>query len=119
MGYRPDSPNRLEYTTIKSACGAIHLQVEPRKESQLLTGGDVPHGSRYKMMKHAFALLALFGGCVPNLFAQANVKIEARDFPVLSARIPFFEKRINAPDAKIRSQVVDEATRLFYVKGKD
>ena len=49
----------------------------------------------------------------------ANSLINAKDFPSVAARIPFFEKRINATDPQVREQVVVEAGYFYRLPDKD
>lgn len=50
---------------------------------------------------------------------RAPPPIKAADFPSVAARVPLFEKRINARDARIREGALHEASESFSLSGKD
>jgi hypothetical protein len=50
---------------------------------------------------------------------SVNSPIKANEFPSVAARIPFFEKRINATDPRIRERVVIQVGYFYFLPDKD
>ena len=72
-------------------------------------------------MRRSLVMFGLIAIVVPRLEGADPVlpTIKAADFPSIAARVPFFEKRINAKDARIREDALLDASRASSLRDKN